>query len=135
MLVGKTSYAERTVNKPRPFRPSAEDVRNRKHQSDSSTKVHFDADAWNAWHYGDNAIQTSSVKRKTWMNMPNSRDQSYFVRKTERENEARKAKMDEEEAKTALSAADVLRFKREERRRQTETADLNKEGDKSCAVS
>jgi len=43
---------------------------------------HFDMNAWNAAHYGDNALaQPSVVQRNSWMNMKGNQHASYYARK------------------------------------------------------
>ena len=48
---------------------------------------HFNMAAWNAFHYGDNAVATPSVQRKSWMNMKDNAHQSYYARKAQRARE------------------------------------------------
>lgn len=48
---------------------------------------HFNMAAWNAFHYGDNAVATPSVQRKSWMNMKDNAHQNYYAKKAQRARE------------------------------------------------
>jgi len=77
---------------------------------------YFNVKEWNAWHYGDNAIQVNSVTQtKNFMDLgKDSKDQQYYKRKAARE----KAKVKDLGQHKDINdiASDTLRQKRVDRR-------------------
>ena len=92
---------------------------------------HFNVKEWNAWHYGDDAIQVSAVTQtKNFMDLgKESKDQQYYKRKAARE----KAKLIKEMGpRKDLNevASDSLRQKREDRRTNNDKKDSD-----NCIIS
>ena len=87
-------------------------------------RKYLDEAAWNAHHYGDNAITIDAViqKRNPWMDLPNSKHQRYYSRQNMQDRAARaamqageNARMQEEQSESMKEASDNLKKKRDHR--------------------
>jgi len=103
----------------------------------------FNIAEWEAWHYGEGGIP-AVTRKNSWMNLVNNKHQSYFARVAAREAHQRKQRMEEAAAAAAaagetqnMNASDALRMKREQRKKQSDSAAGTGKGPSkdSCAIS
>lgn len=104
-------------------------------------KHEYDVAAWNAWHYGENAIKSPSVKqpKNKWMDL-NNKHQRYFMRKNmrkkvdidsdEADNLSSEEKYSKINADISAAASESLRNKRSERMARSSSSESY-----ACCVS
>jgi curved DNA-binding protein CbpA len=85
---------------------------------------HFNVKEWNAWHYGDDAIQVNSVKQtRNWMDLgKDNKDQQYYRKKAER-TRAKIIKEASQQPSIEEVASDTLRQKRDDRKTNNDKKD------------
>lgn len=109
---------------------------NRKHTP--VPRKYLDEAAWNAFHYGDNAVVIDAVTQKSnpWMDIPNSKHQKYYARQNMQDRAAHaaaqakeRARMQKEQSESMKEASENLKKKRDDR--------ISKESNTafSCTVS
>lgn len=105
----------------------------------------FDVDAWNAWHYGDNAVVVSSVKQTKKSAESNNKHSNYYRRQNEKMAEKERLRREsefKEHIETEKNAQDDIINKmkaRGEARRKAAQDNLNRNTNEttnnSCALS
>lgn len=109
---------------------------NRKHTP--VPRKYLDEAAWNAFHYGDNAVVMDAITRKSnlWMDIPNSKHQKYYARQSMQDSASQAAAQAKEQARIQKEQSEFMKEASENLKNKRDSR-ISKESNTafSCTVS